>query len=298
MIPQTPAVIILTYNEAVNLPQALESVAGWAGEVFVVDSFSTDETVSIAREYGCHVVQHRFEGYAEQRNWALENLPIRSEWVFFLDADEWLPQELKAEIAEVLAGDPRENGYYVKWRLIWMGKWIGHGYYPTWLLRLFRREKGRYELRSLNEHPIVEPPLGYLRNDFIHEDRRDLSHWIEKHNRYATKEAEELFRGHAAGQIPVSFWGPQAERKRWLRYRVYNRLPPLLRPFLYFGYRYFLRGGFLDGKEAFIYHFLQGLWFNLLIDAKYLEMKRRGVIPLSGPPAGVPAQPVKARNGS
>jgi glycosyltransferase involved in cell wall biosynthesis len=267
------SVVIITFNEGANIAQALRSVCGWAREVWVVDSYSTDQTLEIANSFPCGVVQHRFEGYPEQRNWALDNLPIRSHWVFFLDADEWLPGDLKAEISGVIGSNPRENGFYVRRRFVWMGKWIRRGYYPTWLMRLFRRGKGRYESRSLNEHPLVEPPLGYLKHDFIHEDRRDLSHWIEKHNRYTTREAEELFNGAGERQLPASFWGSQPERKRWLRYKVYNRLPPLVRPFLYFGYRYLVRGGFLDGKEAFLYHFLQGLWFPLLIDAKYLEMK-------------------------
>jgi glycosyltransferase involved in cell wall biosynthesis len=267
-------VLIITSNEELNIEQALRSVCGWARGVWIVDSYSTDRTVSIAQKYSCSIVQHRFEGYAEQWNWALDNLPFESEWIFVLDADEWLPEDLKTEIDQLLGRAPRENGFYVKRRFVWMGRWLRRGYYPTWLMRLFRLGKGRYEMRSLNPHPIVEPPVGYLRNDFVHEDRRGLSHWIEKHNGYATREAEELFNRAGKGQIPVSFWGSQAERKRWLRYKVYNRLPPLVRPFLYFGYRYLLRGGFLDGKEAFIYHFLQGLWLPFLIDVKYLEMKR------------------------
>jgi glycosyltransferase involved in cell wall biosynthesis len=127
------AVIILTYNEEINLPQALESVVGWAREVFVVDSSSTDRTVEIARRYGCHVVQHPFEDYTKQRNFALSALPIEAAWIFFLDADEWLPEPLKEEIANRLAAEAAECGFLVKRRLIWMGRWIRHGYYPTWV---------------------------------------------------------------------------------------------------------------------------------------------------------------------
>jgi len=289
------AVIILTYNEELNVAQALRSVCGWANEVFVVDSLSSDRTPEIAQQFNCEIVQHPFTGYAQQRNWALENLPLRSEWVFFLDADEWLSEALKNEITATLGARPTENGFFVKRRLIWMGRWIKRGYYPTWLLRLFRRGKGRYEARSLNEHPVVEPPIGFLEHDLIHEDRRDLTYWVEKHNRYASREAEELLKPPSLGHIPTRFWGSQAERKRWLRYRVYNHLPLFTRAFLHFAYRYFLRGGFLDGKEGFVFHFLHGLWYQVLIDAKYLEMTRALSAEGPGTSKATPASPGKAK---
>ncbi|RJO72601.1 MAG: glycosyltransferase family 2 protein [Myxococcales bacterium] len=268
------AVIILTYNEESNIAQALESVQGWSRQVFLLDSYSTDRTLEIAGRYPCTIVQNRFENYSKQRNFALEHLPIVSEWVFFLDADEWIPPELREEISTLIASNPPENGFFVKWRLFWMGRWIRRGYYPTWILRLFRFGKARCEDRSINEHLVVEGGTGYLKNDFIHEDHKGVTDWVAKHNGYATREASELLiRSSSDLQIDVRLWGTQAERKRWLRYRLWNNLPPLVRPFLYFVYRYVFRGGFLDGKAAFVYHFLQGLWFPMLIDIKYLEMK-------------------------
>lgn len=274
--PATLAVVILTYNEEANIAQALDSVAAWANEIFILDSLSTDRTLEIARQFGCHIAQNKFENYAKQRNYALDHLPIRSDWVFFLDADEWLPDALKQEVSAVIASCPRENGFYIKWRLIWMGRWIRRGYYPSWILRLFRYGKARCEDRPINEHLIVDGPTGRLRHDFIHEDRKGVTDWIAKHNRYASKESQELFNTRSAPgyqEIDARLFGTQAQRKRWLRYKVWNRLPPLLRPLLYFSYRYVLALGFLDGKEAFIYHFLQALWFPMLIDIKYLEMK-------------------------
>ncbi len=275
-LPGTLAVIILTYNEEANIAQALDSVAGWADECHVLDSLSTDRTVEIARQYGARISQNKFVDYARQRNHALDYLPIRSEWVLFLDADEWLPDAIKQEISTLIAISPEENGFYIAWRLIWMGRWIRRGYYPTWILRLFRYGKGRCEDRAVNEHLIVDGATGRLRNDFIHEDRKGVTDWIAKHNGYATREALELFNTRAASnyqEIDARLFGTQAQRKRWLRYKVWNRLPPLIRPLFYFFYRYILAGGFLDGREAFIYHFLQGLWFPILIDVKYLEMK-------------------------
>jgi len=279
--PGTLTVITLTYNEEANIVQALDSVVGWADEIHIVDSLSTDRTVDIAREFGCHIAQNRFENYAKQRNYSLEHLPIRSEWIFFLDADEWLPDALKQEISALIASCPRENGFYIKWRLIWMGRWIRRGYYPSWILRLFRYGKGRCEDRPINEHLIVDGPTGRLRNDFIHEDRKGVADWIAKHNRYATTESQELFNTRSAPdyrEIDARLFGTQAQRKRWLRYEVWNRMPSLVRPFLYFFYRYILTGGFLDGREAFAYHFLQALWFPMLVDIKYLELKRSGAL--------------------
>lgn len=274
------AVILLTLNEERNIAQALDSVRDWANEIFVLDSLSTDRTLEIAGRYGCHIVVNKFENYAKQRNYALDHLAIRSEWVLFLDADEWLPDALKREISAVVAGSREENGFYINRRLIWMGRWIRRGYYPCWILRLFRHGKGRCEDRAVNEHLLVEGRTGKLRNDFIHEDRKGMTDWIAKQNRYATFEAQGLLDTHCSPnsrEIEPRLFGTQVQRKRWLRQKVWNRLPALIRPFFYFFYRYVLAGGFLDGKGAFVYHFLQALWFPLLIDVKYLELKRQRV---------------------
>ncbi|MBU2604240.1 MAG: glycosyltransferase family 2 protein [Actinobacteria bacterium] len=278
VLPGTLAVSILTYNEEASIAQALDSVAGWANELFILDSLSTDRTLEIARQYGCHIAQNKFENYATQRNYALDHLPIRSEWVLFLDADEWLPEALKQEISTLIATSPEENGFYINRRLIWMGRWIRRGYYPSWILRLFRHGKGRCEDRAVNEHLIVEGKAGQLRNDFMHEDRKGVTDWIAKHNGYATREAQELLNTWSAPgyqEIDARLFGTQAQRKRWLRYKVWNRLPPLIRPLVYFFYRYIWAGGFLDGKAAFVYHFLQALWYPLLIDVKYLELRKQ-----------------------
>jgi len=272
------AVVLLTYNEELNLPHALASVTGWADEVFVLDSLSTDATVRIAKDTGAIVVEHAFEDYAKQRNFALDRLPITSEWILFLDADEWLPDQIKQEISRVIESDPVQNGFFLNRRFIWMGAWIRRGYYPSWILRLFRRGKGRCEDRAVNEHMIVEGATGHIASDFIHEDRKGVDAWIAKHNGYATREALELLREPLATDrhaVEPRLFGPQAARKRWLRERIWNRMPPLVRPFFFFVYRYILRGGFLDGKAGFTFHFLQALWYPLLIDIKYLEFRKQ-----------------------
>jgi len=287
----TVAVIILTYNEEANIAQALSNVVGWADEVFVLDSMSTDGTVAIAKQYECHVAQHPFEDYGKQRNYALETLPIRSEWVLFLDADESLPAALKNEIVSVITSFPAENGFYVRFRFIWMGQWIRRGYYPSWILRLLRHSKGRCENRAINEQLFVEGATGYLSNDLIHEDRRGIGEWIAKHNRYASREALELTRTEQerrCTELDARLMGSQAERKRWIRRHLWNRLPPIVRPVAYFCYRYLLRLGFLDGVPGVTFHFLHALWYPMLIDIKYLELRALGrqspAIPIRGIP--------------
>ncbi len=270
-------VIILTRDEELNIAQALDSIKDWAREIFILDSYSKDRTLEIAGQYPCTILQCPFENYSKQRNCALEIFPIKSEWVLFLDADEWMPPDLKEEITSLAKSNPVQNGYYIKRRFIFMGKWIKRGYYPAWILRLFRFGKGRCEERTVNEHLIVEGQVGHLDHDFIHEDLKGVSDWISKHNRYAELEALELLKTFSnSGEIDARIFGTQVERKRWLRNCVWNHLPPLVRPFVFFTYRYLFRGGFLDGRAAFIFHFLQGFWFFLLVDVKLLEMQLYG----------------------
>jgi glycosyltransferase involved in cell wall biosynthesis len=281
------SVIILTFNEEANIAQALASACGWAKRVFIVDSFSTDKTLEIASSYNCVIAQFPFESYSRQRNRALSELPIDTAWTLFLDADEWLPEDLKIEMARVLETDPPECGFYLRRRFYWLNTWIKRGYYPVWILRLFRSGKARCEDREVNEHILVNGTAGFLRGDFIHQDRKPLAEWIEKHNRYAVKEAQALLRAaDRRDTLPASFSGSQAERMRWLRERIYNRLPPVIRPALFFAYRVLLRGGILDGWRAIVYHFLQAFWYPLLIDLHFLELARK-----PGPDLSNPSQP-------
>ena len=230
---------------------------------------------------GAQVHSHPFEGYSAQRNWALENLPFSHDWVLMLDADERIPPALAKEISQVIADNRQDHaGYYIKFRFFFLGRWLKHGgLYPTWLLRLFRRGHARVENRPLNEHIILEGSSGRLDQPFDHRDQRPLADWISKHNRYADLEAEEFlqeeFQGGYQSTIKVRFWGKQAERKRWIKLKIWNRLPLLVRPFLFFFRNYFLKGGFLDGRQGFIYHVLWSFWVRFLIDVKILERQSR-----------------------
>ena len=257
----------------------LESLC-WASEVFVVDSCSTDRTVEIGKSLGAKVFSHAFEGYARQRNWALENLPFSHEWVLMLDADERVPRALAGEIEEVVRNEGNGNaGFYLKFRHIFLGRWLKHGgLYPTWILRLFKRRSVRFEERPMNEHAILDGTAGYLEQPFDHRDQKPLSDWIAKHNLYAGLEAEEFLQETLAGgydsTVEAAFWGSQAERKRWIKLKVWNRLPLLVRPFLFFFRNYFLKLGFLDGRPGLIYHILWSFWYPFLISARILERQQ------------------------
>jgi len=277
-MPKTPiTVIILTLNEAIHIERAIANVANWATTVFVLDSGSTDETCTIAKKLGAQVFYRKFDNYAAQRTYAIKELPVSTEWIYFQDADEYMTDELKTEIGHIVVeNNPIIDGYYVKWKFIFLGKWIKYGgYYPTWILRLFRKDKASVN-REMNEHIAVAGKTDYLKNDFIHESKKDFSFWMEKHNQYSTYEAIELLKENKL-ESELSFAqlnGTQAQRKRWIREKIWNRyIPAFLKPFIYFFYRYFIRLGFLDGKIGFIYHFMHAFVFYFLVEIKYLETK-------------------------
>jgi glycosyltransferase involved in cell wall biosynthesis len=255
------SVIILTYNEELNVENCLKSVADWANEIIVVDCFSTDKTKEIAKKYTIKIAEHTFINQAQQFNWALDNLEIKNDWILRLDADEYITEELKKEISEILAGIPSEvSGFYIKRRVYFMNRWIKHGgYYPLWFLRFFKKGKARSEEREMDEHLVLtEGKSGNLKNDFIDNNRKNLTWWTEKHNKYATREANDVVKGNYGIKKKV----------------FYYRLPPFFRVFCYFIYRYFFQLGFLDGKEGLIFHTLHAFWYRFLIDAKIYEQRK------------------------
>jgi len=270
--PADLTVVILTYNEEVNLPHALENVKGFAKEVVVLDSHSTDSTVEIAESFSARVYTRTFDDFSRQRKYALKEIPYITKWLFVLDADEYMTESLKQEIRGTI-GNTDKDAFFIKRRFYWKGKWIKRGYYPTWLLRLGRTGMITCDERPINEHLICRSgKAGKLEEDFVDHNRKDLTNWIAKHNHYSSREARQLFLREGFDDR-YDFWGSQYERKRWVRVKVWNRMPPVLRPFLYFIYRYVFRLGFLDGKEAFMYHFLHAFLYRVLIDFKYLELR-------------------------
>ena len=276
------SVLVPTLNEEVNLPDCLDSV-DWADEIFVVDSFSCDRTVELARSRGAQVVQHRFESYSRQKNWALDTLPFRNEWVLILDADERVPAALRGEIQATLR-DPRRDGFYLNRRVIYLETWIRHaGWYPSWNLRLFRHGLGRYDDREVHEHVVLKGAVGYLRNDLLHHDRRGLEAFITRHNRYSTLEAAARRKVEREtvdrARLPVSLLASPVQRKRLLRERVWPRVPA--KPLALFVYMYVLRRGFLDGRAGLalcVFHAFQEFMVGLkLAELRRLESSGGGV---------------------
>ncbi len=267
------SVIILSFNEEINLPACLDSLSGLRCGVFVLDSFSTDKTPQIARDRGISFHQHAFENYAAQRNWAQRNLPIRTPWVLHLDADERLSPELVTEINALMEGPPvGVHGFMLRKRTIFMGKWIRHGgHYPSHHLRLFRADSGRCEDRLYDQHFLVDGPVEKLKNDYLDIVASNLSSWTLRHARWAQMEAREMLVTEGSGlQVRPDFTGTPIERRRWLRNR-YGRGPLFVRAFFYGCYRYIFRLGFIDGKEGLVFHILQGFWFRFLVDSLIYE---------------------------
>lgn len=244
------SVLIIARDEALSLPDALHSVRGWAEQVVVVvDPLTTDRTREIAAERGCEVVEHPFEGFAQQRNWAMDAGLLRQPWILILDADERVAPELRREIGSVIRDPASKAAYAVRFRFIFYGRWIKHCWYGTWIIRLFRKGQARYELRGVHEHIVVDGQTGYLRGDLIHNDFKDMDAWIAKHNRYATLEARELLAASPDDRLTGRWTGSRVERRRWIKERLWNRLP--LRPLWLFIYLYVVRLGFLDGRLGF-----------------------------------------------
>jgi glycosyltransferase involved in cell wall biosynthesis len=279
----TISLIILTYNEERQLNRCFQSLSGLANEIFIIDSFSNDNTVKLAEDAGAKVFQHKWENnHAKQFNWGLENLPIKTEWVMRLDADEYLTPELVSEIEAKLPKLKNDiNGVILKRRVYFMDKWIKHGgYYPTYLLRLWRYGTGKYEERWMDEHVKLDSGKTIIfDNDFIDYNLNNLTWWTGKHNNYATREAVDLlnikYKFLNINGIESSLTSQQDKRKRWLKEKTYTKIPLFVRPFLYFIYRYIIKLGFLDGKAGLIWHFLQGFWYRFLVDAKIYDIERR-----------------------
>lgn len=274
--------IILTYNEALHIERAIRSIRAFVDQVCVVDSGSTDGTTDIARRLGAEVCTHAFVNQARQFQWALDTLDIRGDWVLRLDADEIIEPDLAREIAEKLPALPADVvGVNLKRKHIFMDRWVRHGgRYPLLMLRLWRHGHGRIENRWMDEHMVVWGGRTVTFNGgFADHNLKDLAYFIDKHNRYATREAIEVLnqrlglfaRDEALSARSAS---PQAAAKRWAKERVYNRIPFTVSAALYFVWRYVFQLGFLDGRSGLVYHFLQGYWYRFLVGAQVMELEQ------------------------
>ena len=272
--------VILTFNEEQHLARCIASVQAVATDVVVVDCSSTDATLDIARAHGARVLQHAWVNHATQFNWALTQLGADTEWVLRIDADEVLTPALIEEIRTRLPGiGPEIDGVYWGRRMTFQGRLIRHGgVFPVRVLRLFRHGRGQCENRWMDEHIKVAGPTVDFAGEMIDDNLNSLTWWTDKHNRYASREAVDLlnleYRFMPHDTVASLRGGKQAGVKRWLKERVYARLPGGFRAFAYFFYRYVLRLGFLDGQAGTAFHFLQGFWYRYLVDAKVVEVKR------------------------
>lgn len=276
------SVIILTLNEELDIARCISSVMPVAKNVYVVDSFSTDATVSIAESLGAKVYQRKWKNYSDQFQWALDNLPIDTAWVMRLDGNEYIEQPLQDELIERLPSVSDDiNGIYLKMKIYFQGEWIRYGgKYPLVLMRMWRVGKGRIESRWMDEHMVLSPgsKTMIMKNDMADDNRKGLSFWIEKHNSYASREAVDVlntkYHLFESDNSMMETQGGQARIKRILKEKVYASFPLGLRAFLYFMFRYLFRFGFLDGANGFVFHFMQAFWYRLLVDLKVSEIEK------------------------
>lgn len=256
--------IILTLNEEIHISRAIESLTGFATSIYVVDSGSSDRTVGIAKSLGAKVLSHPFTTHADQLNWALENIDTGADWILRLDADEYLIKEDVENLLGRLTSLPQDvSGCTLRLRRVFQGQWLRWGgLYPIRLLRLWRAGQGRAEARMMDEHVAVNGKVIDLNFDFCDHDLRDLGTWTKKHLWYAEREALDYLRANREATGPSS---TGARRTRAFK-GMYYQLPSLLRPALYFCWRYFLRLGFLDGVAGYKFHFFQAMWYRTYVD--------------------------------
>jgi glycosyltransferase involved in cell wall biosynthesis len=273
-------VVILTLNEELHIERAIASVRAIASEIIVVDSFSTDRTIELARAAGARVLQNRFESQSRQFAWAMEKPEIGGDWIMRLDADEYITPELAAQLQGAFRSLPHDvTGINLKRRHIFMGRWIRHGgRYPLVMLRLWRRGKGKIENRWMDEHIVLTDGRAVtLDGGFYDHNLNNLTFFTNKHNAYASREAIDVlakkYQLFDRRDDDGSNLHPQTA-KRWIKEGIYNQLPFWLGPLGYFLFRYLVQLGFLDGREGLIYHFLQCFWYRFLVGAKIEEIER------------------------
>lgn len=275
--------IILTYNEEIHIERCLKLAKKYSKEIYLVDSYSDDKTILIAKKFGAKILQNKFVNYSQQFSWALKKINIKTPWTLRLDADEYLEDKLVEELNYKLKHLSKNIvGINFKRKHIFMNKWIKYGgRYPLILLRLWRTGKAFIEDRWMDEHMVIkEGKQITFKNCFCDHNLKDLNFLINKHNWYASREAVDKLiaklklNKQSYNSLNIINSALKTGLVRLIKNNFYNKLPFGIGPFLYFMYRYFFLIGFLDGFRGFIYHFMQGFWYRCLVDAKVLEYQQ------------------------
>lgn len=269
-VPKSLTLIVLTYNEEVHLARCLHSCRFLSPDIFIVDSGSQDNTLKIALEYGASIYTHPFVNQAKQLIWALNNLPIRTEWILRLDADEYLSTALAHEISSVISFPQGCNGYLLPRRIVFNNTWIKHGgLFPTYILRLWRKNSASVVDTLMDEHVVLNSgrPRA-LNNFFTDHSLKDLTFWVQKHNGYSSREALKIDHEPTTRGLPIL---GHFSLKHFLKRFAHSRSALYIRPFLNFIGRYFFLGGFLDGKKGLVFHVMHSFWYRFLVDAKLDE---------------------------
>jgi glycosyltransferase involved in cell wall biosynthesis len=271
--------IVMTRNEEVHIRRCLRSARRVCDIVHVVDSNSSDRTREIAEEEGAVVHNGDFTSFAQKLNWANDTIDFTTPWVMRIDADEVLSDTLVAQLPDFLVQQPGAvSGVFVRRRLWFMGRPMRFGgVYPRHSMRLWRPRMARCEIRALDEHMLLSGGVtATIEADIDDIPLTNLALWIAKHNEYSNLEMQTALEDQATrsnNALKPRFFGDKNERIRWLKEHLFYRMPPFVRPFAYYLYRYILLMGFLDGKAGFIFHFLHGFWYRFLVDAKLVERR-------------------------
>jgi len=264
--------IILTYNEEKNLKDCLESIKDLVSDTLIVDSFSSDKTLEIAKSYGCSIIQHEFKYHSDQYNYAIQNYDFKSKWILWIDADERLTKESSQEIARLIKEHDEDdiNGIFLRFKLFFLGKYLKHGgNYPFLKLSVYKIDKTYCENKKMDEHIILkEGKTIEVKYDSLHRPNVSLFEWINKHNRYSELERDDFFN---RSNIVENYSG--INKKKSKLKKIYYKLPSGFRAKIYYFYRFIIKGGFLDGKPGKYYCFLQAYWYRYLIDIKIYERK-------------------------
>lgn len=282
MNPLDITCIILTKDEELHIERCIKSVLPVCREVWIIDSYSSDATCEIARRLGAKVWQHPFTNQAAQFNWAIDNLPLETEWIWRVDADEVIEESLARIAYESLEGLPSQvNGIYVNKKIVFMGRPLLHGgWYPAQQIKIVRRGHGRSEDKVMDEHLIVlDGETVSWNGDQTDWNLKPLDWWWQKHIGYAQREAQNMLRMEQeaavtdGSEVKPRLLGNGAERKRWMK-NLYAHCPLYVRPIIYFVSRYILMGGFLDGYAGWYWHTRQGLKYRMLVDRNLAQLRK------------------------